>query len=119
MVVEDAHPVLAVEVHPLLTHEELGSVDVLEGDRTHQVVPDIGLETDEHRHRELATARLDVGRDVLGARRVERVVTVLVAVSVDQDVVELVAQGHRCCSFIVGPPSDIQSGVGLVSVLDR
>ncbi len=68
VVVEDAEPVVAVEVHALFTDDELGLVDVLEGDGPHEVLAQERLEPDELGHRPLATAGLDVAGDVLGAR---------------------------------------------------
>ena len=87
MVVQDAEPVVAVEVHPLLARDELGLVDVLERDRMHQVFAEKGLQPDEHGALELAAARFDVARYVFGARRVERIVAVLVVIDVENDVV--------------------------------
>ena len=98
VVVDDAHPVVAVEVHPLFAHEVLGLIDIFKRHRTREVVADECLEPDEHRDGVLTAAGLDVRRDVLSAWRVQRVVAVLVAVGVDDDVVELIAQGHPCPS---------------------
>ena len=87
MVVQDAEPVVPVEVHPLLARDELGLVDVLERDRMHQVLSEKRLQSHEHRALELSTARFDVARYVFGAGWVEGIVAVLVVVDVQNDVV--------------------------------
>ena len=86
---------VAVERYSLLAGQELGVVDIVNRDWSCQVFTEERLQPYEHRRRKYPAARFYVTGKILGARRIHRMLGLLEAIGVTDEIGNVRAVGHR------------------------